>query len=38
MNRIANDPQSTDWVDTEVEKFLAESQVKLGQDEIDAPG
>lgn len=37
MDRIAKAPQSTTWVDTEVEKFLAEYQAKPEQDEIDTP-
>lgn len=37
MDRIAKDPQSTGWVDTEVEAFLADYPAESEQDEIDVP-
>lgn len=37
MERIAKDPASTEWVDAEVESFLAEHRAESDQDEIDPP-
>ena len=36
MDRIANDP-SADWVDAEVEEFIASQPDHQDQDEIDVP-
>lgn len=37
MDRIARDPASIDWVDGEVEEFIAGQQERDDQDEIDVP-